>query len=209
MARIITLGRLSAALAMLFVLPLGCGGSSVTFGATCGTQAGCDGGGIGPVDSSVGGSNDSGGALDGTSAPDAGGEAGASCPLAPIHCSNPSDCPECTGGQWVCIACSSEPDASSDASDGAPCPAAGCGAGQVCVNTTSCRPVCLADAGFSCPAGATQNGCCCEQSVCETLPAACDGTLTCACASSLCTSGYMCGVDSQNADTLDCSFLPP
>jgi hypothetical protein len=86
------------------------------------------------------------------------------------------------------------------ASDGA-----GCGPGEVSVVSTGCSPV----GPPSCGDAGTLQGNCCQTTACQTLPASCNGTLSCSCASSLCPQGYMCSVDSTSPTTLSCGFYPP
>jgi hypothetical protein len=94
--------------------------------------------------------------------------------------------------------------------------ASSCRSGEILVVSTGCRNnvSCHGEDGapFECPAGSREvnvGPCCCQQSSCKALPADCDGTLSCDCARSLCPSGYECGVEPMNPDTLSCGFFPP
>jgi hypothetical protein len=80
-----------------------------------------------------------------------------------------------------------------------------CRSGEVLVLTTGCSPV----GPPMCGDGGTLKGDCCSYSGCEPLPAGCMGTVSCACARTLCPKNYMCGVDMTNPDTLTCGFFPP
>ncbi|MFO0565319.1 MAG: hypothetical protein U0263_06630 [Polyangiaceae bacterium] len=102
-----------------------------------------------------------------------------------------------------------------DAESDAPlanCKGSPCGKGRVCVVTTAGGGACQQpdDAGL-CPNGqpGTPGQCCNTVSTsyaCQTLPAACNGTLACPCASSLCQCGS-CQI--ADTDTLSCTCLYP
>jgi len=71
-----------------------------------------------------------------------------------------------------------------------------CGGGSVCVGTGTLGGALILpnDAGV-CPSGRHLSGNICVGDLsyaCMTIPASCNGTVTCACASSLCPSLHMC-----------------
>ena len=84
-----------------------------------------------------------------------------------------------------------------------------CGSGQICVGSgVQGGAVFFADGGV-CPAGRHAQGQICVQDLtwaCKALPSGCNGTATCACASSLCTQGS-CNVPSP--DELTCILAVP
>jgi hypothetical protein len=92
------------------------------------------------------------------------------------------------------------------------CGSAGtCPSGRICVVTVSGGGACFLpdDAGI-CPNGQHGGPGCCDNTTttydCQPLPAACSGTLSCACASpSLCT----CGCQVTGPESLGCGCLAP
>ena len=85
-----------------------------------------------------------------------------------------------------------------------------CGAGEACVVTTSSGGACQMpdDAGL-CPNGTHSNGCCDNTTTsyaCAKLPSACNGTLACPCAESLCQCG---GCAIADAGVLSCACMYP
>ena len=85
-----------------------------------------------------------------------------------------------------------------------------CGAGEACVVTTAGGGPCMQpdDAGV-CPNGTHTTGCCDNTTTtyaCTKLPQACNGTLACPCAESLCQCG---GCDIADAGVLSCQCFYP
>jgi hypothetical protein len=110
-------------------------------------------------------------------------------------------------------ACRPASDAGADAADGGfACGNSTCVAGETCVQSTTSGGACLPhdDAG-ACPVGSQPEGPCCGFSsvdyACRTTPAACHGTATCSCASSLCGPATICTTTTNGE--LDCEFLAP
>jgi hypothetical protein len=145
------------------------------------------------------------------------GRLGTGCCPAGAHCAPPE--PYCDRGSGRCELQPPGPSAGCgevgmivDAGPTA-CGTATCAAGDICVVTESGGGPCLSpdDAGL-CPDGKPPTGGCCNREVtdyaCAPLPGACGGTLSCACAASLCTCGG-CGVPNDVGNTLHCVCVVP
>jgi hypothetical protein len=189
-------------------------------------DAGYDGGGSASDASLEGGS---GGDLDSGSLKDA---ATNDAPASDGGCVNPTVGEACTAADTVCpdgiSPCCRSYVWTCDASShtwvqgpnqlgcacvtGFACGSTMCSSGQVCVAETISGGACLLpdDAG-ACPNGTTHWGPCCSNIstsyTCATRPAGCGSTLTCSCASSLCSVAGGCQTASGNQ--LGCSVAAP
>jgi hypothetical protein len=88
-----------------------------------------------------------------------------------------------------------------------------CGAGKICVGTgTEGGPAIMPNDAGVCPAGSHVSGNFCQRDLsyaCQPMPTACNGTLACPCADTICpsTGPYTCQVAS--ASELLCVILAP
>jgi hypothetical protein len=93
--------------------------------------------------------------------------------------------------------------------DGPTCGTMTCAGDEVCVRVQVLGGACFQPEDGGCPAGYSSGGPCCVADPsfhCAARPTACGSTLTCACAGSLCTSGYTCA---PRANEIDCTLLAP
>jgi hypothetical protein len=90
---------------------------------------------------------------------------------------------------------------------------ASCTANQICVRTVTAGGVLLCPQdGGTCPDGYALDttGCCSMMPSygCASRPASCGATVTCACASTICTSGHTCSTPASGHE-VDCTLLAP
>jgi hypothetical protein len=164
---------------------------------------GQDSGGNNGQDSGSSGGNDGGNGADGNTAKDGGspqcGDAGGfSCLCGEVVC---------VDGQWTCTSCGT------DGGPGGCSPP--CGAGSICVrDQVMGGAVVLPDDAGGCPSGYYSNGSICERDpsfFCAPLPSGCNGTVTCGCAGTLCTTQQTCPYQCRNATSneVDCECDVP
>jgi hypothetical protein len=113
----------------------------------------------------------------------------------------------------IAVACSSGNGALGDAGATACGDDASCAASQICVRTLTAGGALLCpEDGGTCPNGQVLNsaGCCTAVPFysCAARPAGCGATVTCACASSICTSGHTCSAPASGNE-IDCTLLAP
>lgn len=141
--------------------------------------------------------------------------------LTQVCCKSGEECPDiadfCDLGNGLCSDgdCSPAGDASADTNvdAGLVCGSSTCNPGEVCVEMQTSGGGCqLPDDGGLCPGNVAPVGGCCMSAAmtyaCKPLPATCNGTLACTCATpSLCASTCMCTPFSGTGITCACPTM--
>jgi hypothetical protein len=212
--------RVFAAIWVIGLPFLGCGGSSLSSSLGSGDDGGGSGG-SGADASTEGGSGggDSGGGDSGGSEDADGGcvnpVVGQSCTASDTVCPDGIS-PCCRSYVWTCDSSSHRWTQSPNllgcaCTVGVTCGGTNCAQGQVCVvEHVSGGPCLLPEDGGLCPDGTKPAGACCNNTstsyTCAARPTGCGSTLTCGCAASLCTLGTCQGADGGE---LQCNLFAP